>query len=145
MAFHVKAGGTWQPAKVVRVRVAGTWTPAKTVYQRVAGVWKIIWTALSGTCPPIVGTDQATNASCTITGGTAPYTITSVTATPDYVGGGLTPLIWSDQLVIHVSYPGIGHGTVVAQIADSGGLTATINTTYNFTGAPQEGGSLGDP
>ena len=138
MALKIKAGGSWLPAKVVRTRVSGTWTPVQIVRQRIAGVWTVIWTALSGTCPPIVGTDQPSSASCTITGGTAPYTFTSLTATPDYIGGGYQPLIWSDQHVIHISYVGIGHGTVVAQIADSGGLTATINTTYNFIGAPQE-------
>jgi len=138
MALRIRAGGSWLPAKAVRVRVGGTWTPAKTVRQRIAGTWTTIWTALAGTCPAIVGTNQTASAACTITGGTAPYTFTSLTATPNPIGGGSQPLIYSDQDVIFVTYTGIGNGTVVIQIADSAGATATVNTTYNFTGAFQE-------
>jgi hypothetical protein len=145
MALNIRAGGSWLPAKAVRVRVGGTWTPAKTVRQRVAGVWKIIWTSLSGSCPPIVGTDQPAGSVCTITGGTAPYTFTSLTATPNPIGGGGQPLIYNSQDVIWVTYVGIGSGTVVIQITDSAGATATVNTTYDFTGGQQENGGPGGP
>lgn len=136
MALRIRAGGSWLPAKAVRVRVGGTWTPAKTVRQRINGTWTTIWTALAGTCPHIQGQDQTAGGHVTITGGTAPYTFTSLVATPDpIIGGGRQPLIYSDQTVIYVTYPGVTSGTITAVITDADGATATVNTTYAFSGS----------
>ncbi len=134
MAFHIRAGGTWQPAKVVRIRVGGTWTLAKTVHQKIAGVWTQIWSALEITCSIFIGVSGA-NAIRTIgtIGGTAPFTVTSLTFFP--TSG--SALAWSASgLTVTLFYPGPGEdseGEVSIIVTDANGATAKVSVSYSLT------------
>ena len=132
MAFHIKAGGTWQPAKVVRIRVAGTWTVAKTVYRRIGGVWTIIWRALEITCSSFIGVSGA-NATRTIStiGGTAPFTVTAVVIFP--ATGPV--LAWSASgLSVTLLYQGEdSDGAVTLFVTDANGVVSKVETTYSLT------------
>lgn len=131
MAFHIKAGGTWQPAKVVRVRVAGTWTLAKTVSQKIAGVWTVIWTAMTASCAVFVGGTSNSTRTVSVTGGTAPITVTSVSIAANY---GPNPGYTTSGLTVTLGYTGeAAEGIATITVTDANGSTAVCTAGYAFT------------
>lgn len=133
-SVNAKSGGVWGAATPFG-RVSGTWSPVQTIYEKIGGVWTEIWSAISASASPASvsghtptsGTVNTNATTCTVSGGTSPYSYGWKYVSGDASITATSPTMASTLFTGSVTPGQIKVATYACTVTDHNGIEVTSN------------------